>query len=145
MIGLLSLALFAPAVANAQTAGTSTKELPPQVSTDLRNALELLSITLGVLEVKMEQQSMILTETGQQLGVVASQVAVLQNPTLLDTENERAIVSQILSVDAQLVGVMKSQVEVINKERGAQISTLADLTAKFKTLTEVIVKWRTST
>lgn len=136
------LVFLFPATASAQTA--STKELPPQAANDLRNALELLSITLGVLEVRMEQQDMILAGTGQQLGVVASQIKVLQNPSLMDTENERKIVSQILSVDAQLVGLMKTQVEVVKQDQARQISAISGLTSAFKSLTELIVKWKTS-
>lgn len=141
---LAGMAFLFPVIASAQTA-TSTRELPPQVVTDLRNTLNLLSITLGVLEVRMEQQDMILAGTGQQLGVVANQLTVLQNPTLLDTENERKIVSQILSIDTQLVGLMKTRVELVKQDQTRQISAVSGLTQAFKSLTEVIVKWRAST
>lgn len=144
-LGLLLLAglmLFTPA-ASAQTA-TSTRELPPQVATDLRNALNLLSVSLGVLEVRMEQQQMVLANTGQQLGAVASQLTALQNPAVLDTKNERKIVSQILNIDAQLIGVMKTQVDLVKQEQSRQISIVSQLTTSFKTLTELIVKWKTS-
>lgn len=142
MLVVSGLVFLFPATASAQTA--STKELPPQVTTDLRTALELLSITLGVLEVRMEQQDMILAGTSQQLGVVANQVSVLQNPSLMDTENERKIVSQILSIDAQLVGLMKTQVELVRQEQSRQIEAVSGLTSVFRSLTEAIVKWRTS-
>lgn len=93
----------------------------------------------------MEQQDMILAGTGQQLGVVASQLTVLQSPALLDTPAERQIVSQILSIDTQLVGLMKTQVELVRQDQARQISAVSGLTQAFKSLTEVIVKWRTST
>ncbi len=151
-VALLAIAglAFSPATASAQTTtttsatATSTRELPPQAVVDLRNALNLLSITLGTLEVRMEQQQAVLVGANQQLGVVASQLTALQNPAVLDTERERNIVSQIISLDTQLVGVIKSQVDLVKQDQSRQITAVSGLTSAFKSLTEAIVKWRTS-
>ena len=141
-VGLAGLMAFSPGVL-AQT--QSPKPLPPEITSQVSTALTLLSITLGVLEVRMEQQQMVLEEASQQLGIVANQLTVLQNPALLDTEAERQVVSQMLNIDIQVVGLIKSQVNLVNQERSNQLGALSQLTQKFQSLTQTIIQWRAST